>query len=129
MGLLMKAAAAALLSAFMGLVIKRYNPEGALLLGLICTVGILTASLGILDGFASLRKLLRQTIGGEGEGLMAPILKCLAISVVSRFSADTCRDASQNAAATAVEFAGSVCSLGVIMPLLLSMLQLFGGAG
>ena len=85
----MKAASAALLSAVLGLLIKRHNPEGALLLGAICALGILTASLGILDGFSSLRKLFRQSFGGEAEGLLSPVLKCLAISIVSRFSAES----------------------------------------
>ncbi len=126
---MLKAASAALLSAVLGLLIKRHNPEGALLLGTVCAVGILAASLGILDGFASLRKLLRQIFGGEAEGLVSPILKCLAISIVSRFSAESCRDASQNAAASAVEFAGAVCSLAVVMPLLMSILKTMGGIG
>lgn len=125
----MKAAAAALLSTVLGLLIKRHNPEGALLLGAACAVGIMTASLGILDGFASLRKLLRQLCGGDAEAFAAPILKCLAIAIVSRFSSDSCRDASQNAAASAVEFAGSVCSLGTVLPLLLSVLKTLGGMG
>lgn len=125
----MKAASAALLSAVLGMLLKRHNPEGALLLGAICAVGILAASLGILDGLASLRKLMRQSIGSEGEGLIAPLLKCLAISLVSRFSSESCRDASQNAAASAVEFAGAVCSLGVVMPLLMSVLKTVGGLG
>lgn len=122
----MKAAAAALLSAVFGLLIKRHNPEGALLLGAACAIGILTASLGILDGLTSLRKLLRQLCGEKGAGFAAPILKCLAIAIVSRFSADSCRDASQNAAASAVEFAGAVCSLVTVLPLLLSVLKTLG---
>ena len=124
----MKAASAALLSAVLALLIKRHNPEGALLLGVICAVGILAASLGILDGFASLRKLMHQSLGGE-EGLVAPLLKCLAISIVSRFSSESCRDASQNAAASAVEFAGAVASLGVVMPMLIGILKTVGGLG
>ena len=129
MELVMKAASAALLSAVLGLLIKRHNPEGALLLGAICALGILTASLGILDGFSSLRKLFRQSFGGEAEGLLSPVLKCLAISIVSRFSAESCRDASQNAAASAVEFAGAACSLGAVLPLLVSVLKTLGGLG
>ena len=125
----MKAASAALLSAVLALLIKRHNPEGALLLGAICAVGILVASLGILDGFASLRKLMHQSLGGEEEGLVAPLLKCLAISIVSRFSSESCRDASQNAAASAVEFAGAVASLGVVMPMLIGILKTVGGLG
>ena len=47
----------------------------------------------------------------------------------SRFSAESCRDASQNAAASAVEFAGAACSLGVVLPLLVSVLKTLGGLG
>lgn len=125
----MKAAAAALLSTVLGLLIKRHNPEGALLLGAACTVGIVTASLGILDGLAALRKLVRLICGGETENFVSPILKCLAIAIVSRFASDSCRDASQNAAASAVEFAGAVCSLETVLPLLLSILKTVGGVG
>ena len=125
----MKAAAAALLASVLGLLIRRHNPEGALLLGAACAIGILAASIGILDGFSALRKLIRQSTGGEGERYLSPILKCLAISIVSRFAADSCRDASQNAAASAVEFAGAVCSLGTVTPLLLSVLKTIGGMG
>ena len=125
----MKAAAAASLSAILGLLIKKHNPEGALLLGAVCSVGIISASLGILDGFASLRKQLRTVMGGEGEYLLAPVMKCLAISVISRFSADSCRDASQTAVASAVEFAGAACSFVVVLPLLLSILDMIGAKG
>ena len=127
MELILKAAASALLTAAVGLLLKKQNPEIALLLGAVTALGILFASLKIVDGLGELRQLARQMIGSETDVLLAPILKCLAISVVTRFSADSCRDASQSAAASAIEFAGSACSLTAVMPLLLSVLKTVGG--
>ena len=45
---------------------------------------------------------------------------------MTRVTADLCKDASQNAAASAVELAGTFCALGIIMPLLLTMLKMVG---
>ena len=125
--MILKAAAAAVFAAVIGLLLKKQNPESALILGTLTALGILIASLGILNGFGELRKLVRQMAGSEAELWMSPVFKCLAISVITRFSADSCRDASQNAAASAVEFAGSACSLAVVMPLLILVLKTLGG--
>lgn len=127
MELIVKAAAAGLLSAVIGLLIKKQNPETALLLGALTAVGILIASLGILNGFRELRDLVRSMLGSGGELLMAPILKCLAIAIVTRFATEMCRDSSQNAVAAAVELAGTACAMSAVMPLLLSVLKMIGG--
>lgn len=127
MDLILKAGAAAVLTAVVGLLLKKHNPEAALLLGAVTAVGLICAALGMLNGFGELRRLARQMIGRDSELFLSPVLKCLAISIVTKLSAEICRDASQNAAAAAVELMGSVCSLSVVMPLLLSVLQTIGG--
>ena len=50
MELILKAAASALLTAAVGLLLKKQNPEIALLLGAVTALGILFASLKIVDG-------------------------------------------------------------------------------
>ena len=64
---------------------------------------------------------------GGSEVYMMPVIKCLAIAIVTRFAADLCKDASQNATASAVELTGSVCGFAVILPLLWNVLRLIGG--
>ena len=127
MNLVWKAAAAAIFSAVMALMIKKQNPEAALLLGAVTALGILAASFGLLDGFRDLRRVTVVMLGEEGELFVGPVLKCLGISVITRLTADLCRDAAQNAAASSVELAGTVCAMGTAMPLLMSVLKMIGG--
>ena len=55
-----------------------------------------------------------------------PIFKCLAVSVITKFSADLCKDSGQTALSSTVEFAGCVCAAMVVMPLIVNMINLVG---
>ena len=126
MELIYKASALALLSAVVSLLLKKQNPEAALLLSVLTAVGILIAAMGLLNGLQELREQIRKILGGS-EVLIAPIMKCLAIAIVTRISSELCRDSAQNAAAAAVELAGTVCAVSTVMPLLMSVLKMIGG--
>lgn len=122
----MKASAAALTAAIVCLLIKRGNPEISLLLS-ICTVSlILIAALGFAEGIRELASAVK-TVAGSSETLAAPVLKCVAIAIVTRVTAELCRDSSQGASAAAVELAGTICAMSVALPLILSMLNMIGG--
>ena len=56
--------------------------------------------------------------------MTAPVLKCVGIGVVTRLSADICRDAGQSAASSAVELCGAACALVTAMPLIRTLLQM-----
>ena len=127
MSLVWKAAAAALFSAVMTLLLKKQNPEGALLLGALTALAILTSSLGASGGFRELRETTGKLLGDDAEILIGPVMKCLSIAIITRLAADLCRDASQQAAASSVELAGTVCAVSTVMPLLLSVLKMIGG--
>lgn len=126
MELIYKASALALLSAVVSLLLKKQNPEAALLLSVLTAVGILIAAMGLLNGLQELREQIRKILGGS-EVLIAPIMKCLAIAIVTRIAAELCKDSAQNAAAAAVELAGTVCAVSTVMPLLMSVLKMIGG--
>lgn len=121
-----KAAALSLISAVMSLLLKKQNPEASLLLGAATALWILIAGVGVLDGLGDVRDQVGRILG-KGETLITPVMKCLAIAVVTRFSADLCRDSAQNAAASAMEFAGTVCAVSTVLPLLMSVLKIIGG--
>lgn len=126
MELVLKASAAALTAAIVCLLIKRGNPEISLLLS-ICTVSlILIAALGFAEGIRELASAVK-TVAGSSETLAAPVLKCVAIAIVTRVTAELCRDSSQGASAAAVELAGTICAMSVALPLILSMLNMIGG--
>lgn len=122
-----KTAAAAVLSAAVSLLLRKHNPETALLLGALTAVCLVFSSLGLLGGFGEFRALAGKLMGGENETLIAPVLKCLAIAVVTKLTGEICRDASQRSAAAAVDLAGAACSIAVVLPLLMSVLKKIGG--
>ncbi len=125
MALLLRVSAAALCALLLCLLLRRTNPELSALLSMTVCVGILFASLRLGTGLQELRELLRTRFG-LSETYVQPVLKCVAAAVVTRLTAELCRDSSQAAAAAAVELAGTLCALGVILPLLVTMLKMLG---
>ena len=126
MELIVKAAALALTAALIGIVLRRTNPELSLLLNICTVVLIMGAALGFTKSFTELAQTV-QRIFGVSETLIKPVIKCVAVAIITKMSADLCKDASQASAASAVELAGTVCALCIIMPLLMSMLTAIGG--
>ena len=126
MELIFRAAAAALCAALIALLLKRTNPELSFLVSMTSVLVILLAAMGFVRGVRDLSDTLRTGFDVP-DTLLLPVLKCTAIAVTSKLAADLCRDSAQGAAASSVEFAGTVCALGVIMPLLMSVLRLMGG--
>ena len=122
----MKAAALALTAALIGIVLRRTNPELSLLLSICTVVLIMGAALGFAKSFTELAQTV-QRIFGVSETLIKPVLKCVAVAIITKMTSDLCKDSSQAAAASAVELAGTVCALCIIMPLLMSMLTAIGG--
>ena len=126
MELILKAAALALTAALIGIVLRRTNPEMTLVLSICTVVLIIGAALGFAKSFTELAQTV-QRIFGVSETLIKPVIKCVAVAIITKLTSDLCKDSSQAAAASAVELAGTVCALCIIMPLLMSMLTAIGG--
>ena len=126
MELILKAAALALTAALIGIVLRRTNPEMTLVLSICTVVLIIGAALGFAKSFTQLAQTV-QRIFGVSETLIKPVIKCVAVAIITKMTSDLCKDSSQAAAASAVELAGTVCALCIIMPLLMSMLTAIGG--
>ena len=126
MDLLLKASALLLVASLIGLLLRKNSPEMGLVLSLsaVTIVFFLTASVG--EAF----KEFAETVGKlteNGAALVYPVLKCLGIAILTRVTAELCRDASQAAASSAVELMGTVCALCVALPLILSIVKTIGG--
>ena len=122
---MLRVSAAAICALFSCLLLRRTNPELAAALSIAAVVTILLASLSMSETLKEMKDMLRERFR-LSDTMMQPVLKCVAAGIVTRLTADLCRDASQTAAASAVELAGSLCALGVVMPLLLTMLKMVG---
>lgn len=119
----MKAALAGVLAALLGLVIKRNQPELALLLALSALLAILAGAISL---WGELRAFLTELTEGTAlnEALLSPLVKCLVLSVTARLAADVCKDAGSAALASAVELVGAAAGVAVSLPLLRAVLQM-----
>lgn len=125
MDVLMRVAALGLTGALTALLLKKNTPELALALSLaVCVLGAGLA----LDLFAQLRQILAlaQEQTGLSPAVVSPVLKCVGVGAVTRLAADLCKDAGQEAVASAVELAGACCALVTALPLIRALLQMIG---
>ncbi len=126
MELLAKAAAAALTAAVVGLILKKNVPE----LGFVLT---LTAAAMALLLAARVGQSVRGAVSlaadatGLSAAVLAPVMKCVGIGVLTRLTADLCADAGQSAAGSAVEICGAVCALVAALPLMESFFAMIDG--
>ena len=125
MELVVRTAAIALTAALAASLVKKANPEISLLLGLAASTVILLAAAGLLQGIKELYQILRERYALP-ELYLLPMIKCMAIAVLVKYTAELCRDASQGAAASAVELVGAAAALGLILPQIREMLTKIG---
>ena len=126
MDILFKSAAILLTTSLLALLLRRTSPEIALLLSLSSIMATLLAACSLAQGFRDFLESVRMAFNGL-ELVVTPVFKCLAVSIVTRMASDLCKDASQGAASSVLEFLGTVCALGLSLPLLTSILKTIGG--
>ncbi len=110
-------------AAICGLVIKKRQPELAMLLTVCAGVIILLLCSGVIAATADFIKKLIEG-GGMSDELFLPVLKVTATMSLTRISAEVCRDAKENALAQIVEIAGSSIAVFAMVPLMSSVLDL-----
>ena len=123
MTVLIKAAVTGVTGSVIALVLKRSAPE--LGFALCAAVSLMAASLAVelLSGLAELLTLLEEDTG-LSPAVVSPVIKCVGIGIVTRLSSDLCRDAGQNAPASAVEMCGAACAMVTALPLIRALLKL-----
>ena len=102
--------------ALLAVLLKRTNPDMALLLALAVCGAVL---LLLAEPLEEIRDFLTQLAdGGQLPAeLFAPLVKTVGIALVSRTGSDLCRDAGEGALASVLETAGAVAAIVVSLPL------------
>ncbi len=124
--LAVKASGLALVVCVCMLLIKKRAPEQALLMAAAAAVIFCAA---VLPAAGVLTALCREWagIGAVSDASAAPVAKCVGLGLLTRLSADLCRDSGSAALASAVEIVGCVCALLAASPLAVILFEMLGG--
>ena len=106
-------------------VLRKNTPELALLLVLAAGVWMLVM---VADGLGAVVALMEELAdqAGLSETLLEPVVKTVALSILTRLTAEICRSAGEGGVAAFVETAGTVLALLAALPLVRAVAQLMG---
>lgn len=120
----MKIAAFGVLAAIFAVVLRKQAGEFALLVSLLAILLLfftiaseLRTLLGFFAGLQQITNLKKE--------LITPLLKTVGIGYLTRFTADVCKDAGEQAIAGAIETCGCITAVCATLPLLKTTLELF----
>ena len=126
---MMKAAAIAVVGTVLTVVLRRDAGAVALAVAFVCCFALVSCLLGLLTPLLRFREELRQT-AGLSTAILSPLLKSVAIGLITEVAAGVCSDAGQSSLAKFVQLCGVAAALYVALPLMeaiLSMLQTLNG--
>ncbi len=120
---MVRVAAVGVAAALLGCVLRRNAPEFSLLLTLAAGAWMIAAAAGALG--AAL-ELMRELAGmaGVSEVLLEPVIKVVALSVLTKLTAEICRSAGEGGVAAFVESAGAFLALAAALPLVRAVTSL-----
>lgn len=122
---IVKIAAIAVSAALCAVVVKKQAPEFGVVLGLLAGAIILLTSVPALKSIKELMESLADT-AGVSSAVLAPVIKTVGISIVTKIAAEICKDAKEGGIAAFVETAGAAAALLVCVPLLEAVLSMIG---
>lgn len=116
MDAMVRIAAVAVTAVVLSAVLRKNTPELALLLVLCAGLWMLTmAASGLGAAVAFLKEL--TDLAGLSEELLEPVVKTVALSILTKLTVEICRSAGESGIAAFVETAGTVLALAVALPL------------
>ena len=120
-----KLAAVGVTAVVLSAVLKKNTPELALLLALAAGLWMLAlAADGLGAAVELMKELARQA--GLSEALLEPVMKTVALSILTKLTVELCRSAGEGGVAAFVETAGMVLALAAALPLVRAVAQLMG---
>ena len=112
-----------LVGAVMCLLIKRQSPELSLVLAIAVSLLVAAIAIEIIRAILDFVDILRAA-ADISPHVIGPVLKTVGISILTRLTADTCKDAGQGSIAAVVEFSGTVAAIYIALPLMRSVFDM-----
>ena len=125
MELMLKGTALAVTALLCSGLVRRGAPEFSLLLVLAAGTGILMLAAETLGELVARMEQLAQLAQLE-DGILEPVLKTTALSILTKITAELCRGGGEGGLAAFVETAGTVFALWTALPLAEGVLALMG---
>ena len=106
-------------------VLRKNTPELALLLALAAGLWMLAL---VGAGLGAVVELMKELAGQAGlsEALLEPVVKTVALAILTKLTAEVCRSAGEGGVAAFVETAGAVLALLAALPLVRAVARLMG---
>ncbi|MCI8479170.1 MAG: stage III sporulation protein AD [Oscillospiraceae bacterium] len=123
---ILKVSAIAVTAALCAMILQKNAQELGLVLALAAGILILGFALHASEGVLSLMDALGET-AGMVPAVLSPVVKTVGIAVVTRITAEICRDAKEGGIAAFVETAGAALALFVALPLMEAVLETITG--
>lgn len=123
---IVKIAAIAVAAALCAVTVRKQAPELALAIGLTAGALLLASSLPALQSVKDLMETLNDT-AGLSPAVLSPVVKTVGIGIVTKLTAEICRDAKEGGIAAFVETAGAACALFAALPLVEMVLKVVTG--
>ena len=120
-----KLAAVGVTAVVLSAVLKKNTPELALLLALAAGLWMLALAADGLGAAVALMKELADQ-AGLSEVLLEPVVKTVALSILTKLTSEICRSAGEGGVAAFVETAGAALALLAALPLVRAVAQLMG---
>ncbi len=122
-GEMVRVAAVGITAAVLGTVLRKNTPELALLLSLAAGLWIIWTAADALGAALALMEELAG-LAGLSEVLLEPVVKVVALAILTRLTAEVCRSAGEGGVASFVEAAGAALALGAALPLVRAVVSL-----
>ena len=125
MGDMARLAAAGVTAVVLAAVLRKNTPELELLLILAAGLWMMSlAAQAMGAALALMRELADQA--GLSEALLEPVVKTVALAILTKLTAEVCRSAGEGGMAAFVETAGAALALLAALPLVRAVSQLMG---
>lgn len=118
-----RCAGVAVVGALLSLVTKKHSGEFGVLLTISVVLVLFTMVLGLVQPLLSFVRSLQET-AELGEGLMGPVIKTLAMGILTETGKGIAEEAGEKTVGSVLALAGSIGGLYVLLPLLQGMLDL-----
>lgn len=125
MEVMTKAAALAVTALLCAGIVRRGAPEFSLLLVLAAGTGVLLFGMEALGQVLTRMERMADLAQMEEE-VLGPVVKTVAISILTKITGELCRSGGEGGLAAFVETAGSIAALWTALPLAEGVLELMG---